>query len=62
MTYEADAALTLDDEVLHEHMFVTVNTYDVAPVRPVTVHVGVSKVGTGALHGLEEADPPAGVC
>ena len=59
---EADGALTLDDPVLHEQMLVTVNTYDVAPVRPVTVHEGVAKVGTGLLHELVDTDPPAGVC
>ena len=52
--------LTLDDAPLHVQMFVTVNVYDVAAVRPVTVHVGEAKVGT-ALHVLVEADPPKGV-
>ena len=54
-------ALILDDAPLHEQMFVTANVYDVAAVRPVTVHVGEAKVGV-ALHALVEADPLEGVC
>ena len=53
--------LTLDDAPLHVQMFVTVNVYDVAAVRPVTVHVGEAKVGT-ALHVLVVGEPPEAVC
>ena len=53
--------LTLDEAVLHVQMFRTVNEYVVAAVSPVTVHVGVAKLGT-PLHVLVEAEPPEGVC
>ena len=56
-----EGELTLDEAVLHEQMFVTANVYDVAAVRPVTVHVGEAKVGA-ASHVLGETDPPEGVC
>ena len=54
-------ALVTEGTLLHEQMFVTANVYDVAAVRPVTVHVGEAKVAT-ALHVLGEADPLKGVC
>ena len=53
--------LTVDDAVLQVQMLVTVNTYDVAGVRPETVHVVFAKLGT-ALHVLVETCPPEGVC
>ena len=56
-----EVALTLDEAPLHVQIFVTVNVYDVAAVRPATAHVGEAKLGT-ALHVLVEADPPKGVC